>query len=59
MQSVRDLIKQLSKMSEEHKDKPITIICPNGLRVYPEVKYKRAEDFDFTSPIEEVVLSWD
>ena len=43
MRSVRDLIKQLSKMSEEHKDKPITIICPNGLRVYTEVKYKRGQ----------------
>ena len=59
MWTVRDLIKQLDKVSDEHKDKPITIICPNGLRVYPEIKYKRAKDFDFTSPIEEVVLSYD
>ena len=59
MVSVRDLIRQLEKISDEYKDKPITVVCPNGLRVYPEIKYKREDRFDFTSPIEEVVLSWD
>ena len=54
--TVSDLIMELSKLERHYGDKPITIICPNGLRVFPNIRFKRE---DISSPIEEIVLSWE
>jgi hypothetical protein len=58
VKTVRDLIRELSGFSKELKNKPITIFCSNGLSVYPEIRTRRTENYDLTSPIEEIVLSW-
>lgn len=53
MKTVNDLIKELQGLREDLKDKPITVIRSNGLRVYPEIKKKRKKERDMNKEKEE------
>lgn len=60
MKTVREFIKDLERISEDKKDLPIIIVCPNGLEVEPSIKMKFE---NYGSPllgdkIEAMVVSW-
>ena len=63
MKTVNDLIKELQKFSEEKRNKPINIVCPNGIRCYPKIRYVLKDKYDVLNfsaeNIEEVVLTWE
>ena len=61
MKTVREFIKDLERISEDKKDLPILIVCPNGLEVAPNIKMKFE---NYGSPllgdkIEAMVISWE
>ena len=58
--TVNDFIKELQSISEDKRELPIKIQCPNGLEVTPKVKMKFE---NFGSPllgdkIESMMISW-
>ena len=59
--TVREFIEKLERISEDKKDLPILIVCPNGLEVEPSIKMKFE---NYGSPllgdkIEAMVVSWE
>jgi len=56
--TVNDLIKELESLKKLLGDKPIKVVCPNGLLVYPTIKYVKKDPYDNLSEIEEVVLHY-
>lgn len=57
--TVRDFIKNLERISEDKKDLPLIMICPNGLEVEPSIKMK-FENYGsplFGDKIEAIVIS--
>ena len=60
MKTVREFIKDLERISEDKKDLPIIIVCPNGLEVEPSIKMK-FENYGshlLGDKIEAMVVSW-
>lgn len=58
--TVREFIQKLERISENKKDLPILIVCPNGLEVEPNIKMKFE---NYGSPllgdkIEAMVITW-
>ena len=59
--TVNEFIKKLERISEDKKELPILIVCPNGLEVEPSIKMKFE---NYGSPllgdkIEAMVISWE
>jgi hypothetical protein len=40
MKTINDFIKELQQVSEDKKELPLIIYCPNGLEVEPTIKMK-------------------
>jgi len=60
MKTVNDFIKELKMISEDKRNLPIVIACPNGLEVSPKVKMKFE---NFGSPLlgdklESIFITW-
>ena len=58
--TVNEFIKKLERISEDKKELPILIVCPNGLEVEPQIKMKFE---NYGSPllgdkIEAMVITW-
>ena len=58
--TVNEFIKKLERISEDKKELPILIVCPNGLEVEPSIKMKFE---NYGSPllgdkIEAMVITW-
>ena len=58
--TVNDFIKELQSISDDKRELPIKIQCPNGLEVSPKVKMKFE---NFGSPllgdkIESMMIGW-
>jgi hypothetical protein len=59
--TVNEFIKKLERISEDKKELPILIVCPNGLEVEPKLKMK-FENYGsplFGDKIEAMVISWE
>lgn len=59
--TVNDFIKELQSISEDKRELPIIIQCPNGLEVEPRIKMKFE---NYGSPLlgdklESMVVTWD
>mgnify|MGYP003991659263 CR=1 FL=1 len=54
-ETVRDLIKELNTLDQ---GLPIEIECPNGLLVYPEVKFKKEDSMNPFSKVVGVVVTY-
>ena len=59
--TVNEFIKKLGHISDDKKELPILIVCPNGLEVEPSIKMKFE---NYGSPllgdkIEAIVISWE
>lgn len=59
---VKDLIRDLSKLSEEHQDLDVCIVAQNGLLLSPDIRFKKKNKYDVLNNsidnIEKVVLTW-
>jgi hypothetical protein len=59
--TVNDLIAQLSRLSEEMREKPVKVVCPNGLEVEPVIRFERINKWSLNaSPAntKAVFLTW-
>ena len=59
--TVNSFIKRLQSLSDDKRKLPITTICPNGLRVEPQIKIHWKDNSMFTkdAEAEEIVISWE
>lgn len=60
--NIDDFIKELQRISPEKRKLPLTVVCPNGMRVYPTIKrlYDLEKD---NSPLsgkgpDEMLITW-
>lgn len=57
--TIRKLIKDLECLRDDIKDLPVTVECPNGIRVQPKIKFVREQEHNFKSKILEVVIHYE
>jgi phosphoserine phosphatase len=57
--TIRRFIKDLESLSDGIKDLPVTVECPNGIRVQPKIKFRREQEHNFKSKILEVVIHYE
>jgi len=58
--TINDFIKELQSISEDKRNLPLIIQCPNGLEVYPSIKMKFE---NYGSPLlgdklESMMITW-
>lgn len=59
--TINDFIKELQMISEEKRNLPLIITCPNGLEVPPKIKMKFSNNslpLFGDSEIESMVITW-
>jgi len=57
--TINDFIKQLQSISEDKRNLPLVIDCPNGLEVYPEIKMRWDDPFEMMSKQpDKMVIVW-
>ena len=57
--TINDFIKELQMISEEKRNLPLVIDCPNGLEVEPKIKMRWSNQYDmFVEPPDKMVISW-
>lgn len=58
--TINDFIKELQAISEDKRNLPLIIDCPNGLEVYPSIKMRwdnQLEVLSGKSP-DKMVITW-
>lgn len=59
MKTINDLIKELEKISEDKRELPLVIDCPNGLEVYPQIKMRWDDPLKmFETKPSKMVITW-
>lgn len=58
--SINDFIKDLQSISEDKRNLPLVISCPNGLEVYPSIKMRFKDDIMLSKDavVEKMVITW-
>ena len=58
--TINDFIRELQSISEDKRNLPLVIDCPNGLQVYPKVKMRWDNKYEIlqTKP-DKMVITWD
>jgi len=60
MTTINKFINELQRISEDKRELPLVIICPNGLEVEPKIKMK-FENFGSSligDKLESMVITW-
>lgn len=59
MRTLNDFIKELQRISEDKKELPLVIDCPNGVEVYPSIRMRWSNPFDAHDlPADKMVITW-
>jgi hypothetical protein len=59
MITINDLIKELQSISEDKRNLPLVIDCPNGLEVFPKIKMRWTEPMDMMKKQpDKMVITW-
>lgn len=61
METVKDFIKELKRLSPKKQNLPIQVVCPNGMLAYPTIKMKFKDDVLFSpdSEVESIIISYE
>jgi hypothetical protein len=55
--TINTFIKELQRISEDKRELPLVIDCPNGLEVYPSIKMRSDSDCIWEKP-DKMVITW-
>jgi hypothetical protein len=57
--TINDFIRELQNISEEKRNLPLVIDCPNGLEVYPSIKMRWDDQLEiFSKKPDKMVITW-
>ena len=58
--TINDLIKELQLISEDKRNLPLVIDCPNGLEVFPKIKMRWDNPMEMLQKNpDKMVITWD
>lgn len=55
--NINDFIKKLQAISEDKRELPLIIVCPNGLQVEPQIKMLKKDD-NLWGKVEKMVITY-